>query len=205
MVTSLRFALFGQYCYAPALSLCHALIFFSGSTLMCTTSVTPQLYLCATRWSSLAFLPLCVPPVRFSVSHTGLLRQLPRSRWLADTVSFCVGIAHPPRSFLFGSCQALCFPIMVTVSHARAASLLVPSSILSCMRESVSRPILTNSLRTESLTLLRFSQLISKTLTRLITVRWLDLYVLVYKPVVKIIVASDLISFVNNSFVNSGP
>jgi len=32
-----------------------------------------------------------------------------------------------------------------------------------------------------------------------------DLYVLVYKPVVKIIVASDLISFVNNSFVIQDP
>src|SRR5882757_6816489 len=36
-----------------------------------------------------------------------------------------------------GHARPLCFPITVTVSHARAASLLVPSSILSCTRESV--------------------------------------------------------------------
>src|SRR5882757_838704 len=71
-------------------------------------------------------------------SHTGLLRQLPRSRCLADTVSFCVGIAHPPRLLSsLGHARPLCFPIMVTVSHTHAASLLVPSSILSCTRESV--------------------------------------------------------------------
>src|SRR6267154_2293193 len=71
-------------------------------------------------------------------SHTGLLRQLPRSQCLADTVSFCIGIAHPPRLLpLLGHARPLCFPITVTVSHACAASLLVPSSILSCTRESV--------------------------------------------------------------------
>src|SRR6267154_497279 len=71
-------------------------------------------------------------------SHTGLLWQLPRSRCLADTVSFCVGIAHPPHLLpLLGHARPLCFPITVTVSHTRTASLLVPFSILSCTRESV--------------------------------------------------------------------
>src|SRR5882757_2691360 len=71
-------------------------------------------------------------------SYTRLLWLLPRSRCLADTISFCVGIAHPPCLLpLLGHARPLCFPITVTVSHARAASLPVPSSILSCTRESV--------------------------------------------------------------------
>src|SRR6267154_2800156 len=80
---------------------------------------------------------MCItgPPLR---SHTGLLWQLPRSRCLADTVSFCIDIAYPPCLLpLLGHARPLCFPITVTVSHARTASLLVPSSILSCTRESV--------------------------------------------------------------------
>ena len=57
--------------------------------------VTPQLYLCATCWSSLAFYPY-VYYRSASPFNTRLLWPLLRSQCLADTVSFCVGIAHPP-------------------------------------------------------------------------------------------------------------
>jgi hypothetical protein len=45
-------------------------------------------------------------------------------------------------------------------------------------------------------TILRISQPISKLLTHLLTVLWLDISVLVFKSLVKTIVASDLVSFV---------
>src|SRR5882757_4277154 len=71
-------------------------------------------------------------------SYTGLLRPLPRSRCLADTVSFLRWYCSPTASpSSLGHARPLCFPIMVTVSHTRAASLLVPSSILPCTHESV--------------------------------------------------------------------
>ena len=158
--------------------------------------VMPQLYLCATCWSSLAFYPY-VYHWSASPFHIRLLQQLPQSQCLADTVSFCIGITHPscllplwvmpgPYAFLLRlRSHTLVLPpfqYLPPFFLARVSQFLSDSYKLSLYRV---------------ITLLRFSQLISKTLTHLVTVRWLDLYVLVYKPVVKIIVASDLISFVN--------
>src|SRR5882757_900932 len=99
-------------CYAPALSLCHVLIFFN-------------------------VLPLCVPPVRFSVPYqttlaVAIISMFSRYSFLLHW--YCSPITSPSS---LGHARPLCFPIMVTVSHTRAASLLVPSSILSCTCESV--------------------------------------------------------------------
>src|SRR6267154_3835128 len=99
-------------------------------------------------------------------------------------------------SFLFGSCQA---PMLSYYGYGFICSRCLPSStFLHFFLARVSQ-FLSDSYKLSSyrvITLLRFSQLISKTLTRLTTVQCLNLYVLVYKPVVKIIVASALISFV---------
>src|SRR6267154_1717880 len=99
-------------CYTPALSLCHVLIFFS-------------------------ILPLCVPPVRFSVPYRTTLAVVAISMFSRYSFLlhwYCSSTASPSS---LGHARPLCFPITVTVSHACAASLLVPSSILSCTRESV--------------------------------------------------------------------
>src|SRR6267154_5077628 len=99
-------------CYALALSLCHVLIFFS-------------------------ILPLCVPPVRFSVPYqtTSAIAAISMfSRYSFLLRWYCSSTTCPSS---LGHARPLCFPITVTVSHACAASLLVPSSILSCTRESV--------------------------------------------------------------------
>src|SRR6267154_1937626 len=99
-------------CYAQALSLCHALIFFS-------------------------VLPLCVPPVRFSIPYQTTLAVATISmfsRYCFLLRWYCSPTASPSS---LGHARPLCFPITVTVSHAHAASLLVPSSILSCTHESV--------------------------------------------------------------------
>src|SRR3981189_2591796 len=61
---------------------------------------------------------------------------------------YCSPTASPSS---LGHARPLCFPIMVMVSHARAASLLVPSSILSCTRESVLVRFLQTLFCTESL------------------------------------------------------
>src|SRR6267154_2514641 len=99
-------------CYAPALSLCHALIFFN-------------------------VLPLCVPPAAspFPYQTTSAVAAISMiSRYSFLLRWYCSPTASPSS---LGHARPLCFPIMVTVSHARAASLLVPSSIPTCTRESV--------------------------------------------------------------------
>ena len=102
-----------------------------------TSIVTPQLYLCATRWSSLAFYPYVyyrsASPFPYrTTSAVAAISMLSRYSFLLRW--YCSPTASPSS---LGHARPLCFPIMVTFSHARAASLLVPSSILSCTRVSV--------------------------------------------------------------------
>src|SRR6267154_3114336 len=103
-------------------------------------------------------------------SHTGLLRQLLRSRCLAVTVSFCVGIAHPPRLLPLLVMPGPYAFLLQLRSHTLA---LPPFSYLPPFFLAHVSQFLSDSYKLLSyqvITLLRFSQLISKTLTCLITV-----------------------------------
>src|SRR5882757_4077316 len=100
------------WCYAPALSLCHALIFLA---------FYPYVY----HWSASPF------PYR-TTSAVAAISMFSRYSFLLRW--YCSPTVSPSS---LGHARPLCFPITVTVSHTRAASLLVPSSILSCMCESV--------------------------------------------------------------------
>src|SRR6267154_2436145 len=104
-------------------------------------------------------------------SHTGLLWQLPRSRCLADTVSFCVGIAHPPRLLPLWVMPGPYSFLLWLRSHTLALPPFqyLPPFFLTRVSQFLSDSYKLSLYRV--ITLLRFSQLISKTLTRLITIR----------------------------------
>src|SRR6267154_6300405 len=104
-------------------------------------------------------------------SHTGLLRLLPRSRCLADTISFCVGIAHPPRLLPLWVMPGPYAFLLRLRFHMLALPPFqyLPPFFLACVSQFLSNSYKLSSYRV--ITLLHFSQLIFKTLTRLTTVQ----------------------------------